>query len=130
MKAFINFKKKYYFLDDVKPPKSEDTIDKQILKIKAQRNPSTFIPVTKYPAKRIIKALITNEKSPKVIIVKGKPKIDKIGFTKILSKAKIIAKKTAVLKDSICTPDKKYFESTNATIAVVKRRIMNFICLI
>lgn len=85
------------------------------------------IPVTKWLAKSMIKALITKEKSPKVRIVKGKPKIDKIGFTKILSKAKIMAKTIAVPKLSMWTPDKKYFESTKATIAVTKRRIIKFI---
>lgn len=76
----------------------EVTTDKQILKISAHQKPSTVMPVTKWPAKRMIKALMTNEKSPKVIIVSGKPKIDNIGRTKKLSNAKTMAKIIAVPK--------------------------------
>lgn len=46
----------------------------------------------------MIKALMTNEKRPKVMMFKGNPKIDKMGRTKKLSKAKTMAKMTAVPK--------------------------------
>ena len=53
----------------------------KILKIKAVKNPSIDIPGTNFAASKITKALITKEKSPKVMIVSGNPKIFKIGVT-------------------------------------------------
>ncbi len=43
-----------------------------------------------------IRALITNEKSPKVIRVIGKVKIEIIGLKKVLSTPRVIAKIIAV----------------------------------
>lgn len=70
---------------------------------------------------------MTNENKPNVMIVNGKPKIERIGLTKRFSKAKTIAKITAVPNVAICTPERKYFESKNATPAVISNLIIKFI---
>ncbi len=102
--------------------------DKQMLKINAHQNPSICIPVTKFVAINIITALITNEKSPSVMMVKGNPKIESTGFTTRFKTAKTTANIIAVVKLSKLIPGrtrgKKY-----ATIAVTKSLIMNFIVL-
>ena len=51
-----------------------------MLKIKAQRNPSTVKPETKFETNKIITALITKVKRPKVKRLIGKVKIKRIGF--------------------------------------------------
>lgn len=100
--------KKYYFLLKNKSLSTEVTTDKAILKPNAHQKLSITTPLTRYSAKSIIQALMTNENKPKVIIVNGKPKIFKIGFTVMSNRPKIIANITAVPNEAICTPDSTY----------------------
>ncbi len=67
-----------------------------MLKINAVQKPETAKPSTNLPARRIITALITNKKSPKVTKVAGKVRKINSGRTNIFSKAIIIATTTAV----------------------------------
>ena len=86
---------------EVKIPLSKEVIiDNKILKIKAVKNPSIDIPETNFAASKITKALITKEKSPKVMIVSGNPKIFKIGVTIRFKTPKTMAKIIAPLKPS------------------------------
>ena len=71
-------------------------------------------------------ALITKANNPKVIIVNGKPKILKIGFTIRFKTPRTMEKITAPLKLANCTPSIT-FVSKNATIAVIRSRIITFI---
>lgn len=77
---------------------------------------------------RIMAALITKANKPKVIMVSGKPKRLRIGFTNKFNKAKTIAKIIAAPKPENSTPG-KIFVSKNATTAVINNRIMKFIVL-
>lgn len=74
----------------------------------------------------MIIALITKAKKPKVIIVNGKPKRLKTGFTIRFKSPKTIAKMIAVEKPSKCTPG-KILVSKKATIAVINSRMIKFI---
>ncbi len=71
-------------------------------------------------------ALITNAKKPKVIMVRGKPKRLKTGFTIRFKSPKTIAKIIAVEKPSKCTPG-KILVNKKATIAVTSSRMIKFI---
>ena len=71
---------------------------------------------------------MTNENNPKVIIVIGKDKMDRIGFTKIFRIPKRIAKIMVEPNDSKCTPE-RILLSKNAEIAVISKRIIKFIVL-
>lgn len=75
-----------------------------MLKMKADQNPSTLIPLVKCAAKSMIKALITKENNPNVIIVIGSENSDIIGFTMRLSNPKTIANMMAEVKSATCTP--------------------------
>ena len=74
----------------------------------------------------MINALITNENKPKVRIVIGNDRMDRIGFTNILRIPKTMAKIMVVPNDSKCTPE-RILLSKNAEIAVISKRIMKFI---
>lgn len=85
-----------------------------------------WMPLVKCAAKSVINALITKEKSPKVIIVIGNDKRDSIGFTIKFSNPNTIAKIIAEVKSATCTPliifGRKY-----ATTAVMRSLMMTFI---
>lgn len=72
--------------------------------------------------------MITKAKNPNVIMVRGSPKILNIGLTIILRTPKTIAKIRAVEKLSKCTPG-KILVNRNATIAVIKSRMIKFIII-
>jgi hypothetical protein len=74
--------------------RNELIIDKTILNMKAHQNPSTLKPGTKFAARRITNASITNVNKPKVRIVIGSARIRRTGFIKAL----MIPKTTAVTK--------------------------------
>lgn len=74
----------------------------------------------------MINALITKENRPKVKIVMGNDKIERIGFTIRLSIPKTMAKITADIKPSNCTPERILLR-IKADIAVISKRIMKFI---
>ncbi len=74
-------------------------------------------------------ALMTKAKNPKVISVNGSPKSFKTGFRIKFKTPKTTAKITAPVKPSKCTPEST-FVSRNATIAVMKSRMIMFIFLI
>lgn len=74
----------------------------------------------------MIIALITKENNPRVIMVIGNDKIDKIGLTIILRIPKTIAKIIVDPKLSKCTPF-KILLNKKAETAVIKRRIINLI---
>ncbi len=57
----------------------------------AHQKPSTWKPLTNFPAKIIIKAFIANKKKPKVKTVIGIVRIVKIGFTIVFKNAKTTA---------------------------------------
>ncbi len=116
----------YYSDGAIIPLISDVTNDKAILKIKAHQNPSTAIPSTNFAASRITKALITKEKNPKVRIVKGNPRIFKIGVTIRFKTPKTKAKITADPNPSMWTP-LKILVKKKATIAVTSNRIIKFI---
>jgi len=78
--------------------------DKIILNISAHQKPSTINPDMKYPAIKMMIALITNKKRPNVIIVMGMVKITKIGFMILFNIANTRATKMADKKLSMCTP--------------------------
>ncbi len=74
-------------------------------------------------------ALITNAKKPRVSIVIGSEKSDKMGFTNILSKPSTIAKKTADEKSATSTCGPKSLEIPRAAAAVMMSLIIIFIFL-
>jgi hypothetical protein len=76
----------------------------------------------------MINPLMISKKRPSVIIVTGKVKITKIGFTIKLSKAKTMATTIEVEKPSTTTPGKN-LAITNTRTAVIKIRIKTFIIL-
>jgi len=92
-------------------------MESSMLNPTAHQNPSTLNPPTKASAIKIIRALITRRKRPKVSTVTGSVKISKIGFTKILSNAKIAATTRAVKKSETSTPP-KILDNTRTMIAV------------
>lgn len=73
----------------------------------------------------MISALVTKAKKPSVIIVSGRPKRLRTGFTIRFKSPKTTAKIMAVENPSKCTPG-KIFVSKNATTAVMSNRIMKF----
>lgn len=71
-------------------------------------------------------ALITKAKKPSVMMVSGKPKRLRTGFTIRFKRPKTTAKIIAEEKPSKCIPD-KIFVSKKATTAVMNNRIIKFI---
>ncbi len=78
--------------------------DSKTLKIKADQNPDTLKPSTKLPAIKIITALITNRKRPKVKIVAGNVNNINSGFTVIRNNPKTTATHIAELSLPTETP--------------------------
>ena len=74
----------------------------------------------------MMSALITNENKPKVKIVIGKDKIDRIGLTIRLRSPNTTAKIMVDIKSSNCTPVRILLR-IKADIAVISKRIMKFI---
>lgn len=106
----------------------EVTKDSSTLKISAHQKPSTTILSIKQSAIKIITALITRANNPSVMIVSGKPKSPKIGFTKIFSTPNTMAKIIAEENPSKCTPGSTLVKRY-ATIAVMNSLIIKFILL-
>lgn len=73
-------------------------------------------------------ALMTNAKNPNVMIVNGKPKRLKTGFTIKFRIPKTMAKIIAVEKPTKWTPG-KILVKRNATIAVISSRRIKFIMI-
>lgn len=78
-----------------KDNKKERNKESKTLKKKASKKPATLNPSTNLSAKSIIPALITNKKSPRVMMVAGSVSKTIMGLTKIfkspITKATVIA---------------------------------------
>ncbi len=97
-----------------------------MLKINAHQKPSTLIPSNNLSANKIISALITKRKRPRVTTVIGNVRKTNIGFIMAFKQANTNAKIIAVVILEICTPD-KILASTYAIIPEIKRRRIKFI---
>lgn len=69
-----------------------------MLNMRAHQNPSTLKPGTKFAARRITTALITNVNNPKVKIVIGSVRIRRMGFMNALITPKTTAATRAAVK--------------------------------
>ena len=94
----------------------------------AIQNPLTPKPSIKASANKIIKALITKRKRPKVTMVIGMVNTTKMGFTMALSMARTMATMIAAPNPLTATPGKKLANNTTST-AVMRRRMMRFMIL-
>jgi hypothetical protein len=81
-------------------PNIEAIMLRMILKSNAHQKPSTTKPGTILPINRIIRALITSRKNPRVMIVKGIVRNIRMGLIKVLMMARAIAIIRAVTKFS------------------------------
>lgn len=79
-------------------------MDKTILNIRAHQKESTLNPGTKFAAKRITNALITNVNKPKVRIFIGSVRIRRTGLMIALIMPKTTAATKAATKLVTCTP--------------------------
>ncbi len=79
-------------------------MDKTILKRRAHQNPSTLNPGTRFAAKRITNALITNVNKPKVKMLIGSVRIRRTGLMNALIMPKTTAATKAATKLATCTP--------------------------
>ena len=70
----------------------------------AHQKLSTWKPSIRFAVKRMMIALITNKKSPKVKMVMGRVRMTRIGFTKKLSKLSTTATMIAVNMEETPTP--------------------------
>ncbi len=86
----------------------------KILKSKAVKKPLTANPVTKFPANKIITALITNKNKPKLTMVAGKVKKINNGLTNIFNKEMTTATQIAVTELSIWIPGNNIDNKTTA----------------
>ncbi len=77
-----------------------------MLNIRAHQNESTLNPGTKFAARIITNALITNVNNPKVRIVIGSVRIRRTGFMNALIIPKTTAATKAATKLVTCTPGK------------------------
>ena len=105
----------YFFL--VIENKIDWKIDRRMLNNKAYQNPLTLNPVTNASQIKIIRALMTNRKRPKVRMVTGKVKMIKMGFTNRFKTIRTAATTTAVKKLSTLMPG-RIFASTTTAIAL------------
>ena len=94
-----------YFLSAKTAFNADENTDSIILKINAHQNPSILIPSINLSANKIISALITKRKRPKVTTVIGNVSKTNIGFTIAFKQASTKAKIMAVVISDICTPD-------------------------
>ena len=106
--------------------KADVTSDNRIVNNSAHQKPSTCILPITYAARRIIRALMTNENKPSVKIVIGSDRMDRIGFTIRFKSPNTMAKIMVEPKVSKCTPD-RILLNKNAEIAVISKRIIKFI---
>lgn len=84
------------------------TIDKTILKSKADQKPSTWNPGTNVATKYTIKAFMTKVNRPKVSNVAGRVRMKSIGFRKVFTSPNTTDTMIAVRKLSTVTPDNRY----------------------
>ena len=104
--------------------------DKSKLNSNAVQNPLTEKPFINFAAKRMIAALITKRNKPKVMMVIGKVKMTKIGFTKASNTANITAKIMADVNPSASsTPGRNFAKTTTAT-AVKSNLIIKFMSVL
>lgn len=89
-------------------------MDKRMLNNNAVQKLLTLNPETKLSANRIILALMTNKKSPKVTMVIGNVNIMKTGLTMAFKRPKTAATIIAVVKLATLTPGKKYAKTRTA----------------
>ena len=94
-----------YFLSAKTAFTADEKTDSMTLKINAHQNPSTLIPSNNLSANKIISALITKRKRPKVTTVIGKVSNTNIGFIIAFRQARTNAKIIAVVISEMCTPD-------------------------
>lgn len=101
-------------------------IDNNKLNNKAYQNPETANPSIRLSQIKIMTALITNKKSPNVIIVTGIVKNTKIGFKNVFNIARTMATINDVEKLSTTIPGKKCANIKTTTV-VIKSLISKFI---
>jgi len=89
------------------------------LKISAQPNPFTRNPGTMAATSKITKAFITQVKSPRVKMLIGKVKNNKIGLIKVLTKPSTIAAPKAD-QTPTCTPGRIAAEMPIAIVIKIK----------
>lgn len=89
-----------------------------MLKSKADPNPFTLKSGTIAATRRIISALITKVKSPKIMILNGKVRRSNKGRIKRLTNPRTKATKSAVQKFFTLTPGRRY--AVAAMIAALK----------
>ena len=85
----------------------DSEIDKTILNNKAVQKESTLNPETRLSHNKIMTALMTNKKSPKVITVTGSVNKTNTGFTNIFSKPNTTETIMAALNPLTLTPSMK-----------------------
>ncbi len=85
-----------------------DSIVNTIENTIAVKKLSTLNPRTIFETIITIKASITKVNRPKVIIVTGRERIKRIGFTKIFKAAKTKATIKATLNEETVTPERRY----------------------
>ena len=119
-----------YFLSAKTAFNADENTESITLKINAHQNPSTLIPSSNLSANKIMSALITKRKRPKVTTVIGNVSKTNIGFTIAFKQAKTKAKIMAVVISDMCTPD-NILASTYAMMPEINRRRIKFmfICL-
>lgn len=86
----------------------------------------TLNPLTNLSANKIILALITSKKSPKVTMVIGKVNIMKTGLTMAFKRPRTAATRIAVVKLATLTPGKK-LAKTRTAMAVSRILKIKFI---
>lgn len=92
------------------------------LKSKAYQKLATVNPFTNSLHSKMITALMTNKKSPKVTKVTGKVNKTRIGFTNRFSNPSTMATIIEVAKLSTAIPGKKLaISSTNIAVTIIRR---------
>ena len=117
---------KFYFLSTKTLLRIDWPSDNSKLNNKAYQKPETLNPSISLSQIKIITALITSRKSPKVIIVKGIVRKTNMGFKNVFNIAKTTATIKAVVKPSTTIPGKKY-ANIKTTIVEIKSLISKFI---
>lgn len=106
--------------------KNELTSDNIKLNNSAHQKLATENPVIRLSTSKIMSALMTNVKSPKVRIVTGSVNIMRIGLRMVFTIPKTTATITAVRNESTVTPGSKYAVIKTAS-ELIKRLIINSI---
>ena len=102
--------------------KSDETTDKTRLNKIAQPKDDTWKPLTRFWARRTIKAFITQVNRPSVKILKGKVKISNKGFINVLTIPRTIDTNIAVIKSLITTPFNNIEVRYTASALTIKRK--------